>query len=1369
MNHDDGYRFPSPIAIAYSEYDKATDRSARFRCAVRLGTSIIKYCSSIILADYIDRLTHADKKANREKDAREGKERKQGDRKKGEFQEVGQKGVDQRIESQEKNASEMNGTDPDITLDIHTLLFRASMGHWNQFIREILLSYRRQEIPLSGFLNELDQNYFKFKHPKKASPNQLALLINDLIVIRNDWFHPGIDPDDSTAPMLFDKLDAMIGEMMRLTEFLTRYELYAMLDGKKISLMGDGPCQVSEEDLLRQDATARQLFIDIDINRSIPISFLVESKRRESGTEHLVMLFETAKTNSARSINLLKYTIGNHWGFDNVLFTSLANSIKEMTQVVKKESIASVSSVTWAHLSAVAHKLLADNRNQLEQSGSIIAGLHVTRDAIEGEGGVFQRFLDDPAFRCLTILGDSGHGKTNTMWKLLTHPMLRAAKNDYALLFFEARNIDPQGFEVEVDRKLFCPGGLRSVLQELACQEGEFLGKHVICFIDAINEYSNPSSLAGELLDLVSEDNPWFRVVITCRNIAWMRIHVSLNSNQEEMIFSELIAGERKYPSLSRFSDSEWPAAYEKYRTRFAIETVSADLSARTMSMLRDPLMLRLACEAYEGTPAVPGRIPSDVSIDVIFDTYDRKATIDPRKDEPFLDQMIHIMWDENTSSLTGETIRKDALLQDIVYEPPVNITPGSSFLCNGCKTILTPGQSDFTVDDPCPICDSMDVKPVHTDWRTTYERLLDEGIITEDIRGDDMGLRFVYDRYFEYRAARWLTETFHLHDKEAIRSLIAHAARGDTPILLEAVKLAIRLSDSVDQIIPDLAQSEDPMLSDIATGIIIDLAREGNTDTIRSLILQMNQINTHARLAVIRAAVSAGSAADDAILARIPKRSQGKELIQAAIGKALYLIWRQDPGRATGLMEHLSTDVSVNRLIRNDTGRIVLLLDVTFKVLGVSHHDPRIVRALGDFWIRILNHNLRLNRTGPIASLISKGLRWILINGASVYAASLLKRYGLACGDEKNALSDEETDAISVMLDAWQPGHPVTETIADAILNYGPNALDDQQRSRKCAIILCFFLVPACVAGMRENRRRTIETFHRIFDEAGHLHDDGRATRFFACSAFNFSVQLLYPLMQNDSSEGHPMEEPYHRSHSWLLTLLTDDPDMFAISELIEGAPNTSFGVHFQSAVRMGKDVIEEIVEPMLSAARNGHPDLVRAFLRVSLFCLDTFSQRISAHLSMLRSLEYLTRIDSLSTALGWEEKHLKNLIIEAYSVISLGYPMDAELFIVRNNHLPAGTLELVRQAKSRPSRLFDCDESLSLDQYVSRTLQDWTLSDGGNSMLCFFPEARDAIVKYCREVIATGDERCVLKKATRNILDYLVHHESATAQRIR
>jgi hypothetical protein len=1297
-------RFPLPIFSAHKEYASASCSSERFRSGMRLFTSVLKYCSIIAIADYLQYL-------------------------------------------------EEDG-EPDLQLTnlLYSNLFRPSLGHWNHFLRDLLVFRRNRDgKEESGLFYDLDGVYFKKRN--KTSPGKLGIIFNELIAIRNEWFHPGLDPDDKNAPGLILEVEEKIKEMLEQLTFLEHYLLFHFRGEIKHELMGDVSFGWTEEEVEKLIPCERQVFISAGNAKPIPLNFLIELQS-SSGDELHFMLFETARINRQKSVKLMKFILGNQWGFDEKLYLDLANEVHRLLRIEQKEELTEVAELNWNYINGISKNLWKVNRQNLENSGKVIPLLYINRSKIEGDKGIFEQFLKAKKSRCLLILGDSGHGKTNTLWKLAVHPLLREKKGNLAIFFFEARNIHPLGLKKELDQDFQLENTLPSLAKMMKENNPHLAGKEVIIFIDAINEFTNPAVLMREILDnYLAESEINIRFVVSCRTISWSRILVTLSSQQEELIFSYLEESEKRYPTLAEYSQDELKAAYNNYCDNYQIETKLEQLSPSSIKLIKDPLMLRLSAEAYMGTGSERGKIPRQLDISNIFIRYDNNAKIDELRDEPFLANLIECMWNQHHSMLSGDVIRSRNELQEIVYSTPVNLTPGSTYKCSSCKSILKIGDSGFEIDDPCPNCDSMSIEPVQKDWRTTYERLLDEGIITEDFQADDIAIRFVYDRYYEYRTSRWILKKFAPLDIDVISKLVKYAHQGDTPILLEAIKLAVRICDNCESIILKLAESEDQVLKDMAESIILGLNQGAEEEKVRLIIQKLVEGTVYERVIAINIAVEIVEIADMALLKEIPSK-EGSEVISQALSRALYLIWRNDADRAEEIMEKLRQQISIGNFIKQRFSLFTVLLEVTFKTLGVLHYKEEIVTAFGDFWIKLITQNLRLAKKGIFNELLSKSVKLAIVKSISLFGNVLLKKHGVSFGKGDKAFREDEKQAILTLLDAWKPGSEAINQVTDIMLQYGPNSLKENQQNRMCSNLVAYFGIPACVAALNKDPRATIEIYNATFMKSKNLNDMGRATRFFTYSGVNFALQLNYPKFDNPQL----LTPVYEKLYSWYLNLLEEDPEIFTKAEIIDGVPNSSFGIFSQATARMGQDLINNLVKPMLAKAEKGYPGLLKSYLRTSLFSLDTFSQRVFAHLSALKSYDYLLSIPDIAAKIGMEEREMMQLFVEAYAVISVGYPSDVELFVVNNKNIPAGFLELVRQARNKPSILFDQQEKQTLEQYINNTLQSWTISDGGNSILANFPALRGIIDKYFREAVACGDIAVILSQAVKDLFGFLI-----------
>jgi len=1380
--------YPYPVARSYQQFrdTKPSGPATQFRAALRTFTSVLKYCAITSVSGY---------------------------------RAIIEGGGDHN---------------PELTHFIYNNLLRPSLGHWNHFLRETLLDRRTRCIRqpagdtgcnsggtsretgaigsaannqdarsgrTRGYFAELDAFYFK--NPNKTKPARGAVLINELIATRNEWFHPGLDLEGAKAEHLLAATTNQLDELLTLLAFLQDYPLIyhsggtiRVLKGSSLgaaeSLPWSGPPLEERELYLRHAMNDDDgAWSACDLNDLTPLCFLLEGLSPDGTAESEYMFLETARLTQKKRIKMIKYILGNTWGYDEDVFPEHGNRAYDTFRIAASTTAAAPpTQLTWPHVAAIARQLLRDTRKGMETGGKVIPALYISRSTIDGPGGTFETFLGHKTARCLLLLGNSGHGKTNLMWRLATHAALQPHE-DTAVFFFEGRNLHPTGIDKAVDEALCMPGGLRALIESLAKGDGEFDGKRVVIFIDALNEYHNPTRLLREALNLFDKDRrpASLRVVATCRTVSWPRMKAMLSAREESLLYRGRTDQEDEYPDLAMFSQEELEAAYARYAAHFGIATTLEELSPRTRRLLSDPLMLRLASEAYAassaaapvagartgstgaaGTPSTSS-IPRELDIARVFEAYDATRNIDPRRDEPFLENVISHMWDNLDCRLTGPVVRRHEELHTFIDEPPLDIVPGSTYQCTACKAVLRENDSGFAPGGACPLCGSLDIATLQADWRTTYERLQEEGILTEDLVGDDIAVRFVYDRYFEYRVARWIlahgqpgagadgTEagTTDL-DVNRVAHLTRHAAGAATPILTEAVKQAVLMAAGAEAIILGLAAAGDgeQFHRDLAASCIVELAERGETDRAAGIVERLVASGPAARLVAIDAAAEGGPATNLALLAPLP-RKDGAEEIAAAISSALYRVWRNDRDRALTLMQGIAEHVRPLKLIFGGTAPLMVLLDVTLRTLGVFHHDDEVSLALGDLWKKVLASHLHLGRRNILAAL----LRWNLTHVATLFGVKRLRAHGMSFEEDSGGFTPGEQQALLDILDAWGGSREALQKLPDIITTYGPDALDEQQRDRLAGKIAVLFSCGACVVGMNGDPTLTTELFGELFARAGALSHHGRHTRFFVCSALNFALQLNYPKMRGPETnpEEYPLERPYRKLLDHFRILIETDPEIFVPVEMIPGTPNSLFGILSQAVVRMDGDICELIVEPMLQqAAAKGHPGLLKAYLRNGVFFLDTFSQRISAHTQFLRSLELLSDIPAVAARVGVDPQTLTSWLVEAYALAAVGYRADVELFIAQNTRLPEGFLGRVQQAHAQPSLLLESGAGEPLSRQVAGILAGWSIADGGNSLIANFPEIREKIVGYLKRIFKTGELKPTLKSIMKDLLEFLI-----------
>jgi hypothetical protein len=884
MDYIDVSSYPYPIASAYDEFRALheVDKGKQFRAAIRAFTSVLKYCSATIIAEYVAYL------------------------------DAGGKG------------------DPVVGGLLHSHLMRPSLGQWNNFLRDLLKWRRTVERDISGLIEALDLLYYKNRKSEKLA--EAAKIINQLIETRNEYFHPGIDPVEGDLQIVLDSTALKLNRLMELVAPLNEYALlYRTRDNRLLQMIGP---QLESFPVLSDvtcDLQTGMVGLETGVGSVLPMCFLSEAIYDQGGKVVDFMLLETARVSkNSKKINLIKYILGNRLAYDTERYLENANNFRDKLalEVERKEKDLQ-GDLTWEMVTSRQAEAIAKRDFLSENDGKkFIREIYVERSAFGGAGGVFEKFLEQQKYPCLVFTGDSGHGKTNLM---LREVLKRRGGAGTVSFFFEGRNILMEGLARSFENGS-CT--LPLLAQYLKNGDNGFSDKRVIIFIDAINEYHNPPGLLGEVLEFCSDVGPNnLRFVLSCRSLSWARLQPGLKDGQLAKIYRDSDCEDFSVPTLGAFSNEELATAFSLYQSHFGIKTGFDELSPRSLHLLRDPLMLRLVCDS---DLAEEGHLPAELDTSRIFTLFEKHHKVSENYDRPFLRELIRTMWEYKSASLSEDVIRRNSQLERIVFESPIAMPSHLTKICaeKDCRAILKKGEGGFT-GHVCTNCDSPDLVNPKSDWRTTFERLLDEGILTQDDKGDWTALRFVYDRHFEYRMARWLleqepgeadTSEGAALSIERARDLVSTVGKGHLdPILLEAIKHAIIMARNQNEIIGTFARSEDETFRSMAVACLTERSKLGLGASKEHIAFIKNLASSGpaTRLVAIEAVLEAPQLGDEPLLMPVADKDSADQLV-LALGQAIYRIWRSPQAggyeRAQTVMEELRTQLSKTNLVR---GRI--------------------------------------------------------------------------------------------------------------------------------------------------------------------------------------------------------------------------------------------------------------------------------------------------------------------------------------------------------------------------------------------------------------------------------------------------------------
>jgi len=1295
-------RLPYPIAYAYQQVLDESSPDRCFRNCVRAFIATLKYCSMACVGEYLEQM-------------RTG-----------------------------------GGGDPRLNEQIRAQLFRPSLGHWNGFLREILVYRRAQGTSRSGFFAALDQAYFGGGEKPKTTAGQKA--VNLLISIRNEWFHPVVEPEDHELPRILNETRQALDTLLTELAFLAEYPLVVRApeaSDQVLALRGadlaacaaapwDGPGPIPDQPVILDSAG------DGDGDPAgglVHILFLIGNVATGEDGAADWLLFETADINKKKIVKRLKFLLGNTRGTDEAVYVESATALREALATGEDDTAGGEATAAAGEMDftdVVTRLNHWSSENVRLVSGGAEQGLkhdhrlYVERQSFQGGDGIFGRFLAS-ASPLLAVIGDSGHGKTNLLCALRGSPEARPDADSQGALFLECSTIGSGGLEAQFDDRFNQTGALATLVAHLR----EHPARRVILFLDGLNEYARPRALLQEILQLVTRA-PNLRVVTTCRTVAWQ-------TTTQNLVFDEdlLFRPGGKDPVLSQFDPAELEAAYPRYREAFALTSAFENLSPEARRLLRDPLLLRLASQAYHDAA-----IPRDPDIQTLFHNYERERKLHPQRDVALLEELVAVMWRRGIDQLPKAFTADSPALEALVYEDPVVSSGDARHVCrtNG-HVILGPKPMS------CPECGCLDLDVAQQDWRITYDRVRDEGFLVEAADDDDRVIRFVYDRYLEYRLGLWLVRTSEdLMSPEGVQPLIDHAARSGRAIFQSSLcqtilgsyrpldeddrEIAVRQPAAEqgkrDQLVLDLAASPRSQDQDIAASCLLILVRRGEEARARGLLERMVAAGADpaAHALALRVAPDLGDLGDLAILAMVPEEYPA---ILEARGQALYAIGRRDEmqDRAQRLMAALVDRITPVNLARKQTDAMVTLAEVSLRLLGVRNNDPATIAWITDLWQRLLADQLWLGRRNPLQRGMSAGLRKLIISQGTRSMAGMLERDGvLFTAGGGHAFSPREEEAIRNVLDAWLPGNAALAQIPAYQRDMGPESPDQAARESGAASVLSWLGILACSIRIGTEPEVVEPIYSELFTMAGQFHDHGRGTRYSVISGKNFGTMVHIRAL------GREKLRPVYDSvlRHWQ-TLLDEDPGMLLIPEVFKGAPNVLCGIIAESTVLMGENLTETMLRPLLRAADlHGMPELIRAWYKVTPVALNSFSRDFLLYKHFLKSLADEGLDDPAATAdrLGLEAEQVRRWLLESLAILSMGYPSEVEAWVQESEALDSSTMNAVANARSRPSEILGTPDDVSLAAEYHRLVARWSFADGSIQLLNQYGNLREGLRQH-------------------------------------
>lgn len=250
---------------------------------------------------------------------------------------------------------------------------------------------------------------------------------------------------------------------------------------------------------------------------------------------------------------------------------------------------------------------------------------------------------DQASKRCAVLVDSAGHGKTNVLCRIAeraieTHPVI--------LLSGQMQYSAEYDIEWHIQRQLESAFG--AAFADWISRSAPGLAqarRWLYVLVDGINECAELALFAQLLRQFLPKlAAKRIKLVLSCRDIYWDLFLPSLRP----YLFDRPV-------SLSEFSAGEWESARELYFRRFE---VSAQFESGAAVSLRNPLLLRFFCEAYQRQAL--GRV-TDIHLLSVFQRYvegigrsiaTRLGLITSDPIEAFLLRVVHAMWEDHSPAV---------------------------------------------------------------------------------------------------------------------------------------------------------------------------------------------------------------------------------------------------------------------------------------------------------------------------------------------------------------------------------------------------------------------------------------------------------------------------------------------------------------------------------------------------------------------------------------------------------------------------------------------------------------------------------------------------------------------------------------------
>ena len=498
-------------------------------------------------------------------------------------------------------------SDPELNEAIRQLQ-RPTFGQWPAFLRRAERHFRQHPPAL---IEEL-QDLFK---PRRHARLRIPYLIDSLISLRNT--------EDSHAASFQQTREVVAGELARWTphleawlddlSWITRYPLYVRGgDNTVIRLMGAEP-QTASDDRVAALSRAELFFARGDrALAAFPFFFWLETvvERAAPG------LYLYNGVREKRIIYL------SHLCTYEEKDAEVLARLRSLLQQKQTQLRAIVGPLTAETLVEEARRHTRGKLQRARNEQHDRPDLYVARTEIEG---AFRLWRAEGG-KALLLCGEAGSGKSLALY----HFAERFLDEANPVLLIRGPELAEAGLEFVRSTVIKALGRVESLETILAALEEEH--KELLLLVDALNENPHPAELFESLMALLAEhEGQPLRLAMSIRDVALRQndIASSLERGRARLLHFDAEADgqhvSRPYFFITRITDLDFERFFDRYRAVYDVRSTASELDPVSSHVLRNPLLLRLACERYRGRP-----LPSHVSPHHLFDEFLKRTLVSP-------------------------------------------------------------------------------------------------------------------------------------------------------------------------------------------------------------------------------------------------------------------------------------------------------------------------------------------------------------------------------------------------------------------------------------------------------------------------------------------------------------------------------------------------------------------------------------------------------------------------------------------------------------------------------------------------------------------------------------------------------------------